>query len=189
MIVVRSARQTDASKIASVHVDTWKEAYAGLLDSGFLESMTATRLTRHWRKALDEKRRNLDDAIFVAATEKDVVGFVTISACRDVFAPWEAEVTMLYVLDEYRGAGIGRALMKSAADHALARGMFSGGLWVLRDNLQARGFYEAVGGDRCGRKMDTVGGRTVPLVGYSWSEIAKLAERSVPQPFRIRKAG
>lgn len=189
MIVVRSVRPTDASQVARVHVDTWKEAYAGLLDSGFLDGMTAARMTRHWRRALDEKKRNLDDGVFVAATDREVVAFVTVSACRDVFAPWEAEITMLYVLDDYRGAGIGRALMKAAADHALSRGMFSGGLWVLRDNLHARGFYEALGGDRCGRKMDTVGGRSVPLVGYSWAEIAALAERSIPQPFRIPKAG
>lgn len=188
MIVVRSARDSDASKIAQVHVNTWKEAYAGLLDSNFLDGMTVSRMTRHWRRAFDQKGADLDDAIYVAATDKDVVGFVTISACRDVFAPWEAEVTMLYILDEYRGAGIGRALMKTAADHALSRGMFSGGLWVLRDNLHARGFYEALGGDRCGRKMDTVGGRSVPLVGYSWSEIAALAERPLPHPFRIPKA-
>lgn len=187
MIVVRSARQTDASKIATVHVETWKEAYVGLLDSGFLDSMTPSRMTRHWRRALSDNRKNLDDAVFVAATNSDVVGFVTVSACRDVFAPWEAEITMLYVLEAYRGAGIGRALMKAAADHALARGMFTGGLWVLRDNLNARGFYEAMGGDRCGRKMDTVGGRTVPLVGYSWSEVAELAERTIPQPFRISR--
>ncbi len=187
MIVVRNARQTDAPRIAGVHVETWKEAYVGLLDASFLESMTPSRLTRHWRRALDEKRRNFDDSILVAATDKDVVGFVAVSACRDVFAPWEAEITMLYVLEAYRGAGIGRALMKGAADHALARGMFTGGLWVLRDNLHARGFYEALGGDRCGRKMDTVGGRSVPLVGYSWSEVARLAERAIPQPFRISK--
>ncbi len=187
MIVVRNARQADASRIATVHVETWKEAYAGLLDSSFLDSMTPMRLTRHWRRALDEKRNNLDEGVFVAATDKDVVGFVAVSSCRDVFAPWEAEITMLYVLEAYRGAGIGRALMKTAADHALARGMFTGGLWVLRDNLNARGFYEALGGDRCGRKMDSVGGRSLPLVGYSWSEIAELADRTIPQPFRITR--
>lgn len=187
MIVVRNARPTDASRIATVHVETWKEAYSGLLDGGFLDAMTPSRLTRHWRRVLGDKGGNLDEAVIVAATNKDVVGFVSVSSCRDVFAPWEAEITMLYVLEAYRGAGIGRALVKAAADHALARGMFTGGLWVLRDNLIGRGFYEALGGNRCGRKVDNVGGRSVPLVGYSWSEMAQLADRTIPQPFSISR--
>ena len=58
------------------------------------------------------------------------------------------------------------------------RGMFSGGLWVLRDNGAARDFYEALGGESQGRKSDSVGGQIVQLVGYWWRDIAQLAERS-----------
>jgi ribosomal protein S18 acetylase RimI-like enzyme len=102
-------------------------------------------------------------------------------ASRETFAPWEAEISMVYVLKEHRGAGVGRALMKTAADHCIRRAMFSGGLWVLRDNGPARDFYEALQGEHAGRKTDTVGGRVVPLVGYYWRDLAQLAERAVPR--------
>jgi hypothetical protein len=58
--------------------------------------------------------------------------------------------------------------------------MFSGGLWVLRDNGGARDFYEALKGEHAGRKMDSVGGQIVPLVGYWWRDLAALAEREAP---------
>jgi hypothetical protein len=70
--------------------------------------------------------------------------------------------------------------MKAAADHCIRRGMFSGGLWVLRDNGGARDFYEALKGEHAGRKVDSVGGQIVPLVGYWWRDLATLAERSTP---------
>lgn len=181
MILVRSARRTDAAGIARVHVRTWKEAYKGLLDGQYLEGMNEARLLARWRSSLDRRAEDLDEAIFVATSGQDVIGFLAVGASREPFAPWEAEVSMLYVLKEHRGAGIGRALMKAAADHCIRRAMFSAGLWVLRDNGAARDFYEAMRGAHAGRKMDSVGGQIVPLVGYFWRDVAPLAERTGPQ--------
>lgn len=181
MILIRSARRTDANGISRVHEKTWKEAYKGLLDGAYLESLTEKRLAPRWRSNIDRRAEDLDEGIFVAVAGQDVVGFVACGASREAFAPWEAEVSMIYVLKEHRGAGVGRALMKTAADHCIRRGMFSGGLWVLRDNGAARDFYEAVKGEHAGRKVDGVGGQIVPLVGYWWRDLAILAERATPQ--------
>jgi len=179
MIHIRNARRTDAAGIAGVHERSWKEAYRGMLDGSYLESLSERRLTPRWRANLDRRSDDLDDAIYVACSGKEVIGFVAVGASREAFAPWEAEVSMLYVLKEHRGAGVGRALMKAAADHCIRRGMFSGGLWVLRDNGAARDFYEALKGEHAGRKVDSVGGQIVPLVGYWWRDLASVAERTV----------
>jgi len=180
MIHIRTARRTDAAGIARVHERSWKEAYKGLLDGSYLESLSERRLTPRWRSNLDRRSEDLDEAILVAASGKEIVGFVMVGATREAFAPWDAEVSMVYVLKEHRGAGVGRGLMKAAADHCIRRAMFSGGLWVLRDNGPARDFYEALKGEHAGRKVDSVGGQVVPLVGYWWKDLATLAERSAP---------
>jgi ribosomal protein S18 acetylase RimI-like enzyme len=179
MTHIRTARRTDAAGISRVHERTWKEAYKGLLDGSYLETLSERRLVPRWRSNLDRRSEDLDDAIYVAISAKEVVGFIMVSATREAFAPWEAEISMVYVLKEHRGAGIGRALMKAAADHCIRRAMFSGGLWVLRDNGPARDFYETLKGEHAGRKVDSVGGQIVPLVGYWWRDLATLAERSV----------
>jgi hypothetical protein len=57
--------------------------------------------------------------------------------------------------------------MKVAADHCIRRGMFSGGLWVLRDNGGARDFYES-------SKASTPAARWTASAGRSrtsWSPI------------------
>ncbi len=180
MIHIRNARRTDAAGISRVHERTWKEAYRGLLDSAYLDALSEKRLIARWRANLDRRQEDLDDQIMVAVANKEIIGFVMVGASREAFAPWEAEISMVYILKEHRGAGVGRALMKAAADHCIRRGMFSGGLWVLRDNGGARDFYEALKGEHAGRKVDSVGGQIVPLVGYWWRDIATLAERSVP---------
>ena len=128
MIHIRTARRTDAPGVARVHERTWKEAYKGLLDGAYLDGLNERRLVPRWRQSLDRRSEDLDEAIYVAASGKDVVGFVAVGSSREAFAPWEAEISMVYVLKEHRGAGVGRALMKAAADHCIRRAMFSGGL-------------------------------------------------------------
>ena len=180
MIHIRLARRADAAGIARVHERTWKEAYRGLLDSTYLDALSERRLLARWRSNLDRRAEDFDEQIFVASLGREVIGFVVAGSSREAFAPWEAEISMVYVLKENRGGGIGRTLMKVAADHCIRRGMFSGGLWVLRDNGGARDFYEALKGEHAGRKMDSVGGQIVPLVGYWWRDLATLAEREAP---------
>ncbi len=178
MIHIRMARRTDAAGIARVHATTWKEAYRGLLDGTYLDNLSEKRLAARWRTHLDRRDEDRDEEILVALNGRELVGFANASASREAFAPWDAEIPMIYLLKEQRGAGIGRALMKATADHCIRRGMFSAGLWVLRDNGAARDFYEALGGEAQGRKSDSVGGQIVQLVGYWWRDIATLAERS-----------
>lgn len=179
MIHVRSAKRTDAAALAHIHATTWKEAYRGLLDSAFLDGIAERRMTARWRTQLDRREQDLDEEVLVAQVGSEVVAFAVVGASREAFAPWDAEITMIYVLKEHRGAGIGRVLMKAAADHCIRRGLFSGGLWVLRDNGAARDFYEVLGGEPTGRKADSVGGQIVQLVGYWWRDLATLAERTV----------
>lgn len=180
MIHIRIARRSDAAGMARVHAATWKEAYRGILADAYLDALSEKRLTLRWRTALDRREEDLDDQIFVACLDRDVIGFVCIGASREAFAPWESEVSMVYVLKEHRGCGIGRTLMKAAGDHSIRRGMFSCGLWVLRDNGGGRDFYEALQGETTGRKTDSVGGNLVQLVGYWWKDVALLADRSAP---------
>jgi ribosomal protein S18 acetylase RimI-like enzyme len=180
MIHIRMARRTDAAGIARVHEATWKEAYRGLLDDAYLDAISERRLTGRWRGYIDRREQDLDEQIYVAVSGKEIVGFSMVGASREAFAPWEAEISMIYVLKEHRGGGIGRTLMKASADHCIRRGMFSCGLWVLRDNGAARDFYEALKGEPTGRKADSVGGRLVQQVGYWWRDVAPLAERPAP---------
>lgn len=178
MLHIRVASRADAAGIARVHAQTWKEAYRGLLDGAFLDALSEKRLAVRWRAQLDRRRQDLDEETLVALSGREIVGFASAGASREAFAPWDAEITMVYVLKEHRGAGVGRGLMKAAADHCIRRGMFSGGVWVLRDNGAARDFYEALGGEATGRKVDSVGGQIVQLAGYYWRELSLLAERS-----------
>ena len=89
-------------------------------------------------------------------------------------APPPHEIGAIYILRSQQGAGAGRALMSLMARDLVARTMPSASLWVLRDNMGARGFYEGLGGTIIFEKEVTEGGKTLHEVAYGWPHIAHL---------------
>jgi ribosomal protein S18 acetylase RimI-like enzyme len=71
------------------------------------------------------------------------------------------EIGAIYVLRSQQGAGVGRALMNLMARDLLARPMPSASLWVLRENVKARSFYDRLDGSIIAEKEITEGETTL----------------------------
>ena len=97
------------------------------------------------------------------------------------------EFSALYLLAAQQRRGVGRRLMATMARDLLARGMQAACLWVLRDNEPARRFYEALGAEIVGQRVETVDEhltgqrRRAPdflhEVAYGWPDLTLLAAR------------
>ncbi len=131
-VTVRLAREGDAEAIAGVHVETWRDAYAGLLPQEVLDGLSRRRQMRRWRRAIRNPEAELGQ-VFVAVTN-GIAGFG--SAC-----PGTGEITTLYVRPDAQRQGVGRMLFRRMAE--FLEGPVS--LWVL-DGNPAAGFYERLGG-------------------------------------------
>ena len=80
---------------------------------------------------------------FIAAARLDapmVAGFVLARAIAG-----EAEILTIAVAKAHRGRGVARALMRAAADRAVACGAMTLFLEVATDNLAALALYEGLG--------------------------------------------
>ncbi|MBB2976069.1 ribosomal protein S18 acetylase RimI-like enzyme [Microbacterium endophyticum] len=100
-------------------------------------------LTRPWndpRKDIERKLAVQPELFLVAEREGEVVG--TVMAGYDGHRGW------LYYLAssrQYRGSGVGRALVAEAEKRLLAMGCPKVQLMVRPENASARGFYDALG--------------------------------------------
>ena len=82
-----------------------------------------------------------------------------------------ADITTLYILEEYHGAGIGRQLLKHVFVKLKEKNMTSALVWVLEDN-PSRHFYEAMGAKVMVYKKDiTIGSKQLDLMGYGWDNL------------------
>ena len=120
---------------AYVHWKAWHEAYLGIVDADFLSRMTLERCEQNAVKWGG-------DGLLIAVENGRVIGFVGYGS-RGEEAPNVGEVFALYVLSDYYGKGVGRALMDSALEKLSAYPSVC--LWVLKENRRAIRFYEKCG--------------------------------------------
>ena len=171
---VRAAAPADARAIAGVQIASWRDAYAGIVPQAFLDGM----LEEEWE---ERRRGNIGvpgTTSLVAEEDGAIVGFIYGGPARESLAAYDAEVYALYVLRDRRRRGIGRRLLGRCVDAAAAGGARSLALWVLRDNLPGRAFYESLGGRVVGEKDIPLGGAPLPEVAYGWADLAPLRSRA-----------
>src|SRR5258708_17013299 len=138
-IAIRGAAGTDAAQTAEVDVAAWRETYAGLLPQSVLQGLTVISRQEQWRRTLAEASTDS----FVAETQgTGIIGFASAGRQRGEATRFSGEIYTLYLLAAWQRRGIGTALFGLLSRALERRGLGSASLWVLKDNSQARLFYE-----------------------------------------------
>jgi ribosomal protein S18 acetylase RimI-like enzyme len=175
---IRAATLADAPLIARVHVDCWREAYDGLLPADALAALSVPQRTMMWQRILGEAPSPI--RAYVGERQGEMVALASCGKQRDADLEqkgFDGEIGAIYVLKSSQKHGIGTALMRTMAS-ALAGLGFSGlSLWVLRENVVARRFYEMLGGKVIGEKTENRPFGTIVEVTYGWSDLALLRGR------------
>ena len=173
-ITVRRAAVEDARAIALVRIRTWQSAYRGLIADALLDQMDVEENTQVWRERLSTWSE--ERALFVAEIDAGegahpgsrVVGFCACGPEREADPAYPAEIYALYVLSAFHRHGAGRLLVQAAASWLQERGYAHLLIYVLRDNKNARRFYEAVGGTFVREVIRDVAGHAMVEVGYGY---------------------
>ena len=173
---VRRAEVGDADAIAVVHVNAWRETYAGLMPARYLDSLSVAARTEAWRAGLGQRGRV--HPVFVGLDAAgNLLGFGLYGPPRATPPAYASEFYAVNVLRRGQGLGLGRALMAAMAGAMLDSGSRSAALWVVRDNLRARQFYERLGGRWVGAAVDEIGGAKLTEMAYGWEDIGPIAGR------------
>lgn len=177
-MVIRRARPGDARGIAEVHVAAWRETYRGIVPDAYLDSLSVDGREAMWRRLEAPDARSF---AFVAVDGSGrIVGFANGGPRRDGPEEYAGELYAIYLPREAQGRGVGRRLASAVARELAARGMRSMLLWVFRDNLPARRFYEALGGTLMTSQQFEIEGRTMTEVSYGWLDTAALYASDAP---------
>ncbi|MGG5170633.1 N-acetyltransferase family protein [Pseudarthrobacter sp. J1738] len=137
--VVRRAELADASDMARVHVDTWRETYRGLMSDAVLDDpgLLARRET-FWTAVLSDPRYSANN-VAVATHEGSVVGIAMASPTL-VDSDEPQELHLLYSYADVHGSGVGRALLNAVIEPGAPAV-----LWVADPNPRAQAFYKKNG--------------------------------------------
>ena len=158
--VIRDALPSDAPGVARVNVASWRQAYPGLIDQAFLDSLEVAGRTDSWNRILRQTRGR----VLVAEHDGVIDGFCAVGPSTD--DDW-GEVYAIYLDPEGWGKGLGRDLLAAGERALFDAGHWQALLWVLDGNTRARAFYERQGWV-LGKpiRIENIGGTDVNEVRY-----------------------
>ena len=172
--VIRVARPGDASGIARVETETWRDTYPTLLPRAYLVQNLGTR--SRWRQRLQGGVRNV---LVAEAAPGRIVAYATWGPTGwgrvRPGGPASGQLYELYVHADHREKGIGRRLCAEVARRMAGRGMGSFYVEVLEGNPN-RFFYEALGARLVARTHHNFAGQRLPSVVYLWTDLKTLAD-------------
>jgi GNAT superfamily N-acetyltransferase len=185
---IRTAHMHDAAAIATVHVESWRTTYKGIVPDDFLARLSEARREQLWRQVLADPSSS--SFVYVAEDARGtVIGFVSGGPERSGDPVYTGELYAIYLLAQHQGQGIGRQLVITLVNRLLQDGMPALLLWVLAKN-PARRFYERLGGRPVDDKTVTIGGVPLIEVAYGWRDARLIIEQPErPQPSRLDGMG
>jgi ribosomal protein S18 acetylase RimI-like enzyme len=174
---IRIATAADAPALGSMHVASWRETYTSLLPDKMLSSLSVEARAAAWAKIMQEPATERSTVVYLAEHEKSIIGFGSCGAQRtDTLKAkgYDGEISAIYVLREFQKRKIGTRLLRAMSSDLQHRGFNAAALWVLRENLRARRFYEHVGGKVIAERDDVRDGTVLVELAYGWPDLKEL---------------
>lgn len=170
---IRQATEFDVEGIAFVQVNSWKTSYAGIIDQDFLDNISYEKRLSSWKDILLSK----SSQELVVLFENKVIGFAGFGPIRSesrldqhpFFSDQNArigEIYAIYLLEEYKGKGLGKALFTQCRLWFIQKGFESFVVRALTNNVRAKRFYEKEGGKSIGEITITLGDKNYPEAFY-----------------------
>ena len=185
-VEIRAAVPADSAGLARVQVETWRDAYVGILPDGTLLDLDETRAGVRWARMVGAQGPS--ERLSVAEWDGRLIGFCHGGPTRaglqqavgddrttDGFEDL-AEIYALYMDPYFQGMGLGRALLLDVTKHLVMAGFDALGGITLVGNHHARRFYEELGGTSGEEIPSVVAGSPADQVAYVRPEIDALAQ-------------
>jgi ribosomal protein S18 acetylase RimI-like enzyme len=173
LVQIRAAERVEAAMIAQVHDACWRAAYAEILPPIVLRSSLRADRERLWGRLLSvppEQR-----CAFVVEDAAAIVGCAWGGPEESGDPCYRAELLGLYLSPTYQRRGFGRQLVATVAANLQRQGHQSLILWALAENVVARRFYEALGGQLVRERDTLLRDIPVPEVAYGWPDLGRLS--------------
>jgi GNAT superfamily N-acetyltransferase len=179
---VREAQVSDTAAMGRVMVEAWLAGHHGQMPEeawqkrrdGWTPEISAAA----WKRNLLERDGTPGSReVYLIAVDDDgsLAGIVFGLPAEDGASQEVAEIAALYVLPQQQGKGVGRLLLRAAAQRLAAYGFTTLNIAVLAANEHARSFYAAMGGTDVGERTFDEEGHLLSERVYRWDDLSVLA--------------
>ena len=152
--MIRKAFVNDCSRIAEIHVFSWRYAYKEFISMDFLiNEMTVKKRDEYFHKDLSEENESIKTYVY---EENNIIkGFMTIGECRDDDKNIDTfELCGIYIDPLFQRQYIGTKFVKYCIEKALNKNKKEIILWVFEKNNDSIKFYKKMGFEIDGEKKE-----------------------------------
>lgn len=153
-VTIRVTTPDDARAIATVRIESWRQAYAGLIAQEALDRLDVDREAHVRAQRWDEFHGDPRGGELLAEVDGEPAGWALFGPSIDAELPDDGQVFAIYAVPRFWSAGVGHALMMEAEARLRSAGFTSAHLWVLEGNERAASFYERHGWHEDGAWQD-----------------------------------
>ncbi len=176
---IREAELRDAAAMARVSVESYRAAHRDQIPEKSLMQFTYEESERNWARTIRElgEAEERQEYIYVAESDEGLIIGVAMGGPEGSHHPlYTGEIYFLYLLPEYHRRGIGRLLTMRIVERLVEQEMHALLIRVLKANIPARRFYEALGGHLVPDVEEQFEERGAVLiqVAYGWRDVSVL---------------
>ena len=171
-MVIREAKEIDASSIAKVVVDTWRTTYTSIVPQNYLDSLSYQNTTNRWQERLSNTPKLWPGWFTYIAVDENghVIGFSGGGPSNGYNLPFSGELGFIYLLKSQQRQGIGRQLAVAVALRLKKQGHNSMLVWVFSANPY-RAFHESLGGRPVAERESDKYGASILETAYGWQDL------------------
>lgn len=141
-VSIRRAHLGDEAILARIQTESWRAAFAGILDPDTLQSRTEFGRVKAMYLRTLQQQLGRGYILFIGDRPHCIAWW---DAARDERLTGKAEIICIHSLPDNWRRGYGSQMMDFLLSDIRGAGYREAVLWVFRDNLPARAFYEAKG--------------------------------------------
>ena len=139
---IRKVKQGDADTLAYIQTESWKAAFKGIIDADMLDKCTNIDKARlMYQRLLDENKGNG----YLLTVDNKLHCIAYWDETRDLELAGKAEIICIHSLPNQWRKGYGSKMMDTVLHDIAIAGYRKVMLWVFKENIRARQFYERHG--------------------------------------------
>lgn len=140
---IRRRKKIDCKEIAHVVTVDWNETYKGIVSDEFLDNLYKNEEER--TISLINNFDENDNHQFVLVVNDKIIGFINVGGSEDKDYSDYGEIYALYIINEYKGNGYGKELVKIGIKELKNMG-FNKMVVGCLDGNKSNEFYKHIGG-------------------------------------------
>lgn len=163
-IKIRKVIYEDCFTLSKLKKEIWETTYRGIYPDTKIDHYDYIENENRFKDFINDKTKEL----YVVVANNELVGYIEFGSTFKPFKDYKKEIGLLYIRKDYQKKGLGKNLFNLAYNSIKETGSNNFFISCHKYNVNARKFYEKMGGKIIYEDVDDLANNGIPQVKYEY---------------------